>query len=115
MNHALQLLLRFVLSAVSVLVVAAVLPGFKVKKFGDAFIFAILVAVFNVVAWQVLAILSIPFAVLTAGIGYFIVNGLVFLAAQKFVKGVEVSGCLVAAIAAILVGFVNTAINGLLQ
>lgn len=115
MNQAWQLLLRFVLSAVSVLIVAAVLPGFKVKRFSDAFVFAIVVAVFNVIAWQVLAILAIPFTILTAGIGYFIINGVVFLAAQKVVKGVEVSGCVIAAIAAIAVGAVNAAINGLLQ
>ncbi len=115
MTHLFHLLLRFVLSAGSVLIVAAVLPGFRVKRFGDAFVFSIVVAVFNVLAWKVFAILSIPFAVLTAGIGYFVVNGLVFLAAQKVVKGVEVSGCLIAAIAAVAVGLVNTALNVVLR
>lgn len=114
MNHAVQLLLRFVLSGVSVLIVATLLPGFNVKKFSDAFVFAIVVAFFNVLAWQVFAILSIPFAFFTLGIGYFVINGLVFLTAQKFVRGVEVSGCFVAAIAAIAVSFVNSALMGLL-
>ncbi len=114
MNQVVQLLLRFVLSGVSVLIVAALLPGFRVKKFSDALVFAIVVAFFNALAWKVFAILSIPFTVLTAGVGYFIINGLVFLAAQKVVRDVEISGCFIGAIAALLVALVNSALMGLL-
>jgi putative membrane protein len=115
MSDALQILLRFALSGVSVLIVAAIMPGFRVKDFGSAFGFAIVVAIFNVLAWKVFGLVTWPFAVLTLGIGYFIVNGLIFLGAQKIVKGVEISGCFVAAIAALLVGVVNSAIGMLLK
>jgi putative membrane protein len=111
----LALLLKFALSAVSVLIVAAVMPGMKVRSFFDAFGFAIVVAILNVIAWKLLAPLTYTFGVLTLGVGFLIVNGLVFLIAQKVVRGVEISGCLVASIAAVLVGLVNSAIMQLLK
>jgi putative membrane protein len=106
-------LVRFALNGVAVVIVAALLPGMRVRSYLDAFLFAIVVAVLNVLAWKVFALLTIPFAIVTIGIGYFIVNGLIFLIAQKVVRGVEISGCLVAAIAAFLVSLVNGAISAI--
>jgi putative membrane protein len=111
----LALLLKFALSAVSVLIVAAVLPGMRVRSFFDAFGFAIVVAILNVVTWKLLAPLSYTFGVVTLGIGFLILNGLIFLIAQKVVRGVEISGCVIASIAAVLVGLVNSAIMHLLK
>ncbi len=116
MSGAVRLLLELLLSGVSVMIVAAVLPGFKTRSFLDAFFFAIVVSVLNVLAWHtILAVFSVGFSVITLGIGVLIINGLIFLVAQKVVKGVEISGCFIAAIAAVLVSIVNSAIMGLLR
>ncbi|MBI2390548.1 MAG: phage holin family protein [Deltaproteobacteria bacterium] len=114
--HPLRTLLEFVLSGVSVMIVAAVMPGFRVRGFFDAFLFAVVTALLNVLAWHTfLAIFSVTFSVFTLGIGILIINGLIFLVAQKVVRGVEISGCLVASIAAVLVSVVNSAILALLR
>lgn len=111
-----QTLLQFVLSAVSVLIVAAVLPGMKVRSFFDALGFSVVVAILNVLAWKTfLAIFSVGFSVITLGVGFFIINGIIFLLAQKVVRGVEISGCLIASIAAVLVSLCNSAIMALLR
>ncbi len=110
MSHPLQLLLHFLLTAVSVLVVSKVLPGFNVRSFFDAIGFAVVVALLNVVVWHGLALLSISFSIVTFGLGVLIINGLIFLGAQKIVKGVEISGCFIAAIASVLVALCNSAI-----
>ena len=116
MSGPVRLLLEFVLSGVSVLIVSAVLPGMRVRSFLDAFFFAIVVAVLNVLAWHTfLAVFSVSFSVLTLGIGFFIINGLIFLLAQKLVRGVEISGCFIASIAAVLVSLCNSAIMALLR
>jgi uncharacterized membrane protein YvlD (DUF360 family) len=39
-----------------------------------------------------------------------VLNALIFLVAKRFVSGVEISGCFVAAIAAFLVSVVNSAL-----
>lgn len=116
MSNVVRLLLELLLSGVSVLIVAAVLPGMKVRSYLDAFGFAVVVAVLNVLAWKTfLAIFSVGFSVLTLGVGFFIINGLIFLVAQRIVKGVEISGCFIASIAAILVSLCNSVIMGLLR
>lgn len=116
MSGPVRMLVEFALSAVSVLIVSAVLPGMKVRSFIDAFLFAVVVAVLNVLAWHTfLAIFSVSFSVLTLGIGFFIVNGLIFLLAQKVVRGVEISGCFIASVAAVLVSLCNSAIMALLR
>jgi putative membrane protein len=109
------MLLHFLLLAVSVLVVAFVLPGFKVRSFFDALGFAIVVALFNAIAWGVLRVLSLPLSVLTLGIGALIIDGLIFLGASKIMKGVEISGCFIATIGYLLVAFVDAGLRSLLH
>jgi len=115
MSEPLRLLLQFVLSGVSVLIVAAILPGMRVRSFVDALAFAIVVALLNAIAWKVLAILTIPMTILTLGIFGLALNGFIFLLAQKIARGVEISGCFIASIAAVLVGLVNSAIQHLVK
>lgn len=116
MTQPVKLLLELALSGVSVMIVSAVMPGMRVRGFFDAFAFAAVVAILNVIAWHTLAaVFTVTFSVITFGIGILIVNGLIFLVAQKVVRGVEISGCLVASIAALLVSIVNSAIHALLR
>ncbi|GAC1351685.1 MAG: hypothetical protein NVSMB1_07090 [Polyangiales bacterium] len=87
----------------------------RVKRFTDAIAFAVVVAILSTIAWHFLWPLSVTFSVLTFGIGILIINGFIYLLAQRVVKGVEFSGCLVAAIASILVSVVNSAIGALIH
>ncbi len=87
MTPLVQTALRFLVNGVAVLIVATFLPGMKVDRFRDAVLFAVVVAFFNVLAWTVFGLLTIPFSVLTLGIGALIVNGIVFLVADKVDQG----------------------------
>lgn len=118
MSHSPSLLhaaVHLASSAISVFVVAKVLPGVKVKSFGAAIAFAIVVAILNVVTWHLLAPLTLPVKWLTLGVGGFVINGVVFLLAARIVGGVKISGCIMAAIAAAAVTFVNHFIRGVLN
>ena len=115
MSDAWRLILKFVLYGVSVLIVGAVMPGMRVRRFIDAIGFAVVVAILDTIAYHWLWPISVGFGVITVGIGFLIINGLIFLLAQKVVRGVEISGCFVAAIASLLVSIVNSAIGALLH
>ena len=115
MSPLVQFLARSALGGVSVLIVAAILPGMRVRGYFDAFAFAVVVGVLNALAFEVFGILTIPFSILTVGFGYVAINALIFLLAQKVVRGVEISGCVIAALAALLVGLVNSAIARLIH
>jgi putative membrane protein len=104
-------ILHLLATGLAVLIVGKVMPGITVKSFGSAVWFAFVVAVLNAIVWTVLSPLSYGFAFLTAGIGALILNGIIFLVADKFSSGVEISGCFVAALASLAVSFVGWMIN----
>lgn len=101
------------ISSVSVFVVAKLLPGVKVKSLGAALAFSVVVAALNVAAWHLLSHNNIsPGQWMARGAGGFVMNGIVFAIAARIVGGVKVSGCIMAAIAAFCVTFVNHVIHG---
>lgn len=114
MTPLVQTVVRFLVNGLAVLIVASFLPGMKVDRFRDAVLFAVVVAFFNAMAWTVFGLLTIPFSVITLGIGALLVNGAVFLLADKVVHGVKISGWLAATVAAVLVAIVNSALSSLL-
>lgn len=107
MSSLVEPLVHVLISGLSVFIVAKLLPGISVKSFTSAVFFALVVGVFNAIAWHYLALLTIPFTIVTLGLGYLIVNGLLFLLAARVVKGVEISGCITAALASVGVSLVN--------
>lgn len=103
-------------TSVSVFIVAKVLPGVRVKSFGAAIAFALVVALLNVLAWHLFAEASIPVGHwMKRGIAGFVLNGILFSIAARIVGGVKISGCIMAAIAAFCVTFVNHALRGLID
>ena len=105
------LILHFLLSGLGVLLVAKILPGIEVKAFKNAVAFAVVLAIFNAIAWSFLAPLTYTFTALTLGFGFFVVQALVFLVAGNVVNGVRISGCITAGIASIALSVVNAAIH----
>ena len=99
-------IVHLLVTGLSVLLVAKVLPGIQVKSYGSAVLFAFVVGIFNAIAWYLLAPLTWTFAILTLGVGVLIINGLVFLFAGNVV-GVKISGCTTAAIASVCVSILN--------
>lgn len=106
-NSIVAPVVRLLLSGLSVLIVGALLPGIKVKSYGSAVLFALVVAVLNVIAWVLLAPLTWTFTALTIGIGFFVINALVFLIGSRIVSGVQISGWITALLASLGVSFVN--------
>ena len=102
---------HLLLTGVSVLLVGKLLPGVRVKSYGSAVAFAFVIGVLNAVAWTLLAPLSITFSVLTLGLGALVINGVLFLIADAVVPGVEISGCITAALASLGVTFFNWAMH----
>jgi putative membrane protein len=107
-------IIHLLLSGLSVFIVAKLLPGVRAKSFLSAVIFAAVVGLFNAIVWGALGPLSKTISVVTLGIGALVINGLVFLGAARLVKGVEISGCFMAAIASLGVGLVNWGLHAML-
>ena len=102
-NHVIHLIIL----ALAVLVTARVVPGIRARGFGGALLFAFVFAVLDKLLFWVLAILAFPAMILTLGLFTFVINGFLFLLADKLVDGVEVDGW----VPAILGAFVTSVVN----
>jgi len=106
-------LVHWLLSAVGILIVTRILPGIQVDNFASALIAALVIGVVNVTAGLILKILFFPFILLTLGIFYFLINGLMLKLASEFVPGFRVDGCATAVIGSILLTVINYLLNSL--
>jgi putative membrane protein len=94
-------------------VVANLLPGIEVDSFGAAFIAALVIGVVSATVGLILKILLLPFILLTLGIVYFLINGMMLKLASELVPGFRVNGCLPAVIGSILLTLVDYVLNRL--
>ena len=87
-----RLLLKWLLSAASLLFVAYIYSGVEVKSFTSALIAAFVIGLFNVVLRPVLVVLTLPVTIVTVGLFLFVINALMFLAAASVLDGFHVAG-----------------------
>jgi putative membrane protein len=107
-------IIHWLLSGVALLIVARILPGIEVDGFGAALIAALVIGLVSATVGFVLKIFLLPFIILTLGIVYFLINGLMLKLASEFVPGFRVVGCLPAVLGSILLTVVDFLLNRLL-
>jgi len=98
---------HWLLSGIALFIVAKILPGIEVDSLGAAFIAALVIGLVSATVGFVLKILLLPFIIVTLGIVYFLVNGLMLKLASEFVPGFRVNGCLPAIVGSILLSIVD--------
>ncbi len=76
-----KLIVRWVLLAAALLMVAHLYPGVEVKSFGAALIAALVIGLFNALLRPILVLLTLPVTLLTVGLFLFVINAAMFYAA----------------------------------
>jgi putative membrane protein len=109
-----RLLLLWILNAVALLAVTWLLPSIRLEGFGSALIAALGLGFINTLVRPVLALLTLPITVLTLGIFYFVLNGLLFWMASTLLPGFHVQGFASALLGAILYGVIAWALSALI-
>lgn len=104
-------IVHWFLSGVALLIVAKILPGIQVDGFGAALIAALVIGLVSATVGLVLKIILLPFIILTLGVVYFLINGLMLKLASEFVPGFRVVGCLPAVLGSILLTVVDYVLN----
>src|SRR5262249_60150505 len=87
-----RLLVRWLLSAVALMIVTYIVPGFKVNGFIAALIAAAVIGLFNATLGLVIKIVTFPLTILTLGLFLFDVIAIMFWIADYFVRGFELAG-----------------------
>lgn len=101
------LLLHWLITALALLIVTWILPGIQVDGFGAALIAALVIGLVSATVGLVLKIILLPFIILSLGIVYFLINGMMLKLASEFVPGFRVIGCLPAVFGSILLTIVD--------
>lgn len=103
----LKLLLNWLLSAVSLMIVAQVIPGFVVSSFKTALVAALVIGLVNATVGLFLKIVTFPLTLVTLGVFWFVVNALMLKLAAALVSGFKIEGFLPAFFGAIVLSLVN--------
>lgn len=86
------LLIRLVVNAIALIVVAYVVPGIHVSGLGSALVAAIVLGVVNAVLRPILFVLSLPLELLTLGLFTLVINALLFWLVGALHVGLTVDG-----------------------
>jgi putative membrane protein len=87
-----RLLVQWLLSAVALLVVSNLVPGFYVQGLGPALVAALVIGLLNATVGFFLKIVTFPISILTLGLFLLVINGLMILVASNIVRGFHVRG-----------------------
>ena len=85
-------LVRWVISALSLLFVGYVLPGVEVENFFYAMVAAAFLGILNAVIRPVLILLTLPLTIFTLGFFIFVINGLMLWLMSGIIKGIHITG-----------------------
>lgn len=110
-----QILLRWVINAVALLLVASLVPGFGVATFYSALIAALVLGLVNALIRPLLFILTLPVTIITLGLFTFVINALMIWLVSTIVKGFTVEGFVPALLAALLLWVISLATNWLIK
>ena len=109
-----RLLLLWILNAVALLAVTYLLPSIQVDGFGSALLAALVLGFINTLVRPVLALLTLPITVLTLGVFYLVLNGLLFWLASALIPGFHVSGFVSALLGALFYGVIAWVLSALI-
>ena len=106
--------MNWVLSAVALLIVARLVPGFVVSSLTSALIAVIVIGLLNATFGLVLKVITLPLGILTFGIFFLVINAIVLKFASVVVPGFQVLtfgaaflGALALAVLHMLFGFLT--------
>jgi putative membrane protein len=101
------LLINWLLSALVLLLVAYVVPGFRISGFLAALIAVILIGFINATLGLFLRIVTFPLTIITLGLFLIVVNALVLKVAAWIMPGFSIRGFLPALIGAIFLSILH--------
>src|SRR5258705_12824372 len=108
-------LIFWLLSALSLVIVANVIPGIQVSGFAAALIAALVFGFVNGTIGFLLKLLTFPLTIVTLGIFWLVINALMLKLTAALVPGFRIQGFLPAFFGSIVLTLVNMVLKSLLS
>jgi putative membrane protein len=116
MKHPLvNLLVRWVILALGVVLAAEFVRGIHYDGPGALVAAVVLLSVFNAILRPLLLLFTLPFILLSLGLGVLVINAVLFLLVPYFVRGFHVDGFIPALLGSLLVSLTNMVMTQLLR
>lgn len=115
MNGFFQLLLRWAILALGVVLATKLVPGIRCDDGGSLVAVVVLLSFFNAILKPLLVLFTLPFIVLTMGLGVIVINALLFLFVGRLVDGFYVASFWSAVGGALIVSVTNVLLSGVLR
>ena len=103
-----NLILRILLSAIAVVILAKILSGVGVDSYTTAIIVAVVLSLLNFIVKPILVILTLPVTIVTLGLFLLIINAIIILLADYFVDGFQVNNIWWALLFSLLLSFLQS-------
>ncbi|WP_296385537.1 phage holin family protein [Winogradskyella sp.] len=110
-----NILIKLLLNAIAVFVLAEVLKGVYVDSYITSLIAAAVLSVLNVLIKPILIILTLPVTILTLGLFLFVINALIILLADKLIDGFSVDGIWTAILFSVLLCILQSLLHSFLK
>ena len=110
-----KLIVRLAINVFALLVVAYLVPGFKLASLSAAIVAAVAIGVVNTFIRPILQLIALPISVITFGLFAIFINVFLLYATSKFVPGFEIENFTTAIIASILLSLVSWFLHKLAQ
>jgi len=107
-------LLQIVLNGVALLIAARLIPG--IHYTGDLWyllLAGLVIGLINLLVKPIVSFFSFPLIVLTLGLFYLVINGLMMLLADWLLDGLRIDGCLPAILGGLIIAVVNWLVRAL--
>jgi putative membrane protein len=110
-----KILVRWLLLAAALLLVAQIYPGVQVTSFAAAMIAALVLGLFNTLLRPILVLLTLPVTLLTLGLFLFVINALLFYFAASLLDGFRVNGFIAALIGSVLYSLCGLVVDAAME
>ena len=108
----LQLLVRWLVLALGVTLATKLVDGITCDSTPTLIVVVLLLSFFNAILKPLLVLFTLPFIVLTLGLGVVVINALLFLFVGRLVDGFHVAGFWPAVWGALVVRVTNLVLSG---
>lgn len=110
-----NLIIKLLLNAVAVFILAHLLSGVNVDGYIGALIVAVVLSILNLLVKPILVIFTLPATILTLGLFLLVINAVIILLADKLIAGFAVANFWWALIFSVLLSILQSILHSLLK
>ena len=108
------LIVKWIVSALALLAVTYLVPGFRVVSLPSALVAVLVIGFLNMTLGMLLKLITFPFAILTFGLFFLVINAIMLLIASKITPGLQIASFGAAFIGAAVLAVVHMVVDSLL-